>query len=144
LFGWKPKANIFYRSWSGDGRHNVIVEAVIGDVKYPAAFKVHQDFEAKSCLCDISILPHKYFQHGRSGRIPQDVLNWSFHFSVPIESVKFSKKQKNKTLLPEQGYRTVPVDFKTITYQVRLREFPEKEEMRFTLWKGNFAKGERG
>jgi len=141
-FGWKPKNNVFYRSWSGDGRHNVIVEAVIDGLIYPAAFKVRQGFDVKTCVCDILILPHKYSQNGRNGRIPQNLLNWSFHFSMPIKSVKFNKKQKTKTLLPEQGCRTVPVDFKTITYQVELREFPEKEKMRFMLWKNNFAKGE--
>jgi hypothetical protein len=141
MFGWKPKSGVFYRSWSGDGKHNVIVGVIIDGLRYPSAFKIHKGLDGNTYICDISILPHEYSQIGRKGRIPQNLLNWSFHFSMPLEMLKFKKKQQTKTLMPEQGYRTVPVDFKTINYDVEVKNFPEKERSRFNSWKDNFAKG---
>ena len=85
MFDWKPKSGVFYRSWSGDGKHNVIVSVIIDGLRYPCAFKVHQGSKTEIYICDISVLPHEFSQCGRKGRIPQDLLNWSFHFSVPLE-----------------------------------------------------------
>lgn len=106
--GWKPKENVFYRSWSGDGRHNVIVEAVIDGTRYPAAFKIYPT-DAGFNTCFVYVLPYQYSQHDRKSKIPKKILDRSFHFSIPQKSVKIKKKQQNKTLPPEQGYRTTYV-----------------------------------
>jgi len=161
---WKPEKNVFYMSWHNH-ENKEIVEAVVDKLRYPAAFMTYHAcpaypisptlgppdqpkiwvqilvgpgiFSFDKCL--VWIMPSQYSCEGRGGKPPQEVLGRSIFFTVPLYLVMFKRKEKKETLSLEQENKTIPQNYRTVNYEVKIKEMPADVRTSFISWKNSLS-----
>jgi 8-oxo-dGTP diphosphatase len=124
---WRPREQIFYRSWIGDGAHSVSVDAQFEGSGYSAAFKISGDF------CELWLFPVSVKVRRKTDTFSDSVTRRALILNLPRRDVDISK-QIRRELLQAGEVNEERVDFDWVRYSVKIKKINADDELKFLQW----------
>ena len=124
---WRPKEQIFYRSWIGDVKHSVAVDAQIDGVGYSAAFKVSGD------ICELWLFPVNVKVRRKGDIFPDSVTRRALILNLSKKNLDISKQVRRDVLQPGEVHEN-RVDFKWVRYSVKVKKINSDDELKILQW----------
>src|SRR5579862_9780637 len=129
---WKPKEEMLYRSWIGDARHSVAVDAQFDGNGYSAAFKISGDF------CELWLFPVSVKVRRKEDAFPDSVTRRALVLNLPKREVDISKHILRE-LLQGGEVQEEAVEFEWVRYSVRVKQINADDELRFLEWQKSIS-----
>jgi len=124
---WRPKEEIFYRSWIGDGRHSVAVDAQLDGSGFSAAFKVVGD------SCELWLFPVSVKVRRKGDTFSDSITRRALILNLPKRDVDISKQIRRELLQPGEIHED-RVDFEWVRYSVKVKRINADDELRLLQW----------
>ena len=124
---WRPKEEVFYRSWVGDGKHSVSVDAQLEGSGYSAAFKISGEF------CELWLFPVNTRVRRKTDQFSESVTRRALVLNLPKKDLEISKQLRHEVLSAGEIHDS-QVDFTWVRYAVRVKRISTDDELRILEW----------
>lgn len=124
---WRPREGIFYRSWIGDGKHSVSVDAELEGTGYSAAFKL----EGESC--ELWLFPVNVRIRRKTDQFSESVTRRALVLNIPKKDVEILKQSRHEVLQPGE-VQEEQVDFIWVRYAIKVKRISGDDELRLLEW----------
>jgi 8-oxo-dGTP diphosphatase len=124
---WRPTEGKFYRSWIGDGKHSISVDAQVGGSGYSAAFKISKDF------CELWLFPINVRLRRKTDNFSEAMSRRALVLNLPKRDLEIAKQTRHDTLKPGE-VQEGPAEFVWVRYAVKVKQLSSEEELRILEW----------
>src|SRR5579872_5491272 len=124
---WKAQEGVLYRSWLGDERHSVSVDAQIEGSGYSATFKIAGE------ICELTLFPVNVRVRRKTDSISESTLRRALILNLPKRDLEISKQSRHELLRPGEVSEK-EVDFTWVRYAVKVKQISSTDEIRFLEW----------
>lgn len=125
---WKPKEGILYRSWIGDGKQSVSVDAQLEGCGYSAAFKLAGD------QCELWLFPISVKVRRKTDSFSEATTRRALILNIHRHDVDISKQVRKQLLQPGEAGNERAEDFIWVRYAVRVKQVSPEDEIRLLEW----------
>jgi len=124
---WRPTEGKFYRSWIGDGKHSISVDAQVGGSGYSAAFKITAD------ICELWLFPVNVRVRRKSDSFSDSTARRALVLKLSKRDLEIGKHIRREVLKPGE-IREGPADFVWVRYAVKVKRINSEDELRVLEW----------
>jgi len=124
---WRPQDGVLYRSWVGDGKHSVSVDAQLEGNGYSAAFKLAGD------TCELWLFPVNVRVRRKTDSISESAMRRALVLNLRRADVDISRHARRE-LLRAGEVNEKEVEFTWIRYAVNVKEILPEDEIRLLEW----------
>ena len=124
---WRPKEGIFYRSWIGDGKHSVSVDAQLEGSGYSAAFKISGE------SCELWLFPTSVRVRRKSDSFSDNITRRAFILNLPKKDIEFDKELRHDVVQAGEINEN-QTDFIWVRYALKVKQISSEDELRFLEW----------
>jgi 8-oxo-dGTP diphosphatase len=124
---WRPREGILYRSWVGDGKHSVSVDAQLEGGGYSAAFKISGE------LCELWLFPINVRVRRKNDPFSESITRRALVLNLPKRDLDISKHERHEILQPGQ-VKDEESDFIWVRYAVKVKDISAEDELRLLEW----------
>ena len=124
---WKPKDEVLYRSWVGDGKHSVSVDAQVEGSGYSAAFKVSGDF------CELWLFPINIIIRRKTDQFSESIARRALILNIPKRDLEITKQMRHEVLNAGEIHES-DVNFTWVRYSLRVKKISSDDELRLLEW----------
>ncbi len=124
---WRPTEGKFYRSWIGDGKHSISVDAQVAGSGYSAAFKVSEDY------CELWLFPIHVRLRRKTDNFSEAMTRRALILNLSKKDLEITKQTRHDTLKAGE-VQEGPADFVWVRYAVRVKRISSEEELRILEW----------
>jgi 8-oxo-dGTP diphosphatase len=129
---WRPKEGKFYRSWIGDGKQSIAVDAQVGGSGYSAAFKIAGN------NCELWIFPVNTRVRRKTDTFSEATTRRAIVLNLPKKDVEVAKSARRQILKPGEVAEG-PTDFLWIRYALKVKQLSREDELRILEWQKTAA-----
>jgi ADP-ribose pyrophosphatase YjhB (NUDIX family) len=124
---WRAQEGVLYRSWIGDERHSVSVDAQVEGNGYSAAFKITGE------TCELWLFPISVRVRRKTDSISESATRRALVLNLPKREVEISKHSRRELLQPGEVSEK-EVEFTWIRYAVNVKQISSTDEIRLLEW----------
>jgi 8-oxo-dGTP diphosphatase len=129
---WRPKEGTFYRSWIGDGKHSISVDAQLEGSGYCAAFKMSGEY------CELWLFPVNVRIRRKSDSYSETMTRRALVLNLPKKDIDISKQSRHEVIQAGE-IEHEQVDFVWIRYALKVKRISSEDELRFLEWQKSSA-----
>jgi len=124
---WKPKEGVLYRSWVGDDKQSVSVDAQLEGCGYSAAFKIVRE------TCELWLFPINVKVRRKTDSFSESTTRRALVLNLPKRDIDISKQVRRQALPPGE-VKEEEVDFTWVRYAVKVKQMSSDDEIRLLEW----------
>jgi ADP-ribose pyrophosphatase YjhB (NUDIX family) len=124
---WRPREEKLYRSWIGDEKHSVSVDAQVEGYGYSAAFKISGE------SCELWLFPVNVRVRRKTDSFSESITRRALVLNLLKKDIDISKQMRKDILEPGQVQEN-RANFTWVRYAVKIKRLSDEDELRLLEW----------